>query len=441
MVSYLPVLDLFEFKTKEFSIGDECDLSSDQIVLTEKQVKLLEKVNSRYKFIDIDISRKQIKPKNFVGAIKVGDLTIQIFPKIVKGETKSKKSLAMGNLIRMLLVAEYIHYREIGVAEIDVEKYDFLEILMIIFSTKLLEVLKSNLYYNYRFKWDDLRYVRGRIDIAKYFSRPCRRHVIPCNFNDRTMDNLLNRTLKYTAYLMSRISSSSEAFRRLRKCMSILDPVELVPVSVSEADKIMFNRLNQVYKPLIEMAKIFLSGATIKLQKSHIETFTFLVPMEKLFERFITRLIELREVLPDDLKGAEIEAQKGIGYLAERNEKSKVGVFELIPDVKIEVNGKKFVIDLKYKLLDEQDRKLGVSQEDAYQMYAYATKVNADAVLLIYPNWGLENKIEAQFMFKTPQRDIPLYIRTIDLGKNLLDNDEWERFKEEVKSVFRVLVE
>ena len=66
------------------------------------------------------------------------------------------------------------------------------------------------------------------------------------------------------------------------------------------------------------------------------------------------------------------------------------GKFQLIPNITTVTNsGRQVIINTKYKLLHREDRKLGVSQADLYQMYAYGTQWNVDAMISLYPDiWG-----------------------------------------------------
>lgn len=53
------------------------------------------------------------------------------------------------------------------------------------------------------------------------------------------------------------------------------------------------------------------------------------------------------------------------------------------------------VADAKWKILDDREKKLGISQSDLYQMAGYATRYRVDRLALIYPRqqW-LKNFIE-----------------------------------------------
>lgn len=206
--------------------------------------------------------------------------------------------------------------------------------------------------------------------------------IIPCNYYNLSIDTPLNHTLKCTCYLMSRMVKNTDTFRKLKSISGILNDVTLSPVSLEEIDRIPFTRLNRKFKPFIKICRIFLSHSTLTLQASDVETFSLLIPMETLFERFIA------EVLKEDPEyffgqQASISSQAYIGELAHSEDNSSV--FNLRPDIVVIRNLEVSIIDTKYKLLDNENRKYGVSQADMYQMYAYITKKDATSSMLLYP--------------------------------------------------------
>ena len=55
------------------------------------------------------------------------------------------------------------------------------------------------------------------------------------------------------------------------------------------------------------------------------------------------------------------------------------------------------IADAKWKLLDDREKKLGISQSDLYQMAGYAMRYGVDRLALVYPKqqW-LQNSVNLQ---------------------------------------------
>lgn len=436
------VATLFEYESVNYEIGDKDKVIQEEgkIILTEKTIQELEKLNETRKFIEI--TRKRLKPLNYVGVVKVGDLTLEIFPKFITDRMGNadltKKDVVAKNLLKMLQYTHTVNIKEIDYANIFKEKHSFFEVFISIFARNLLSLLKFRQNKEYVRKHDEIRFVKGKIDFKRY-TNPAKLHIIPCTYYERTVDNTINRVLKYTVYLMSRIVEDRENYRTLCRILDLLDSVTLKPVTIQHIKSISFNRLNADFKPFIDICSIFLEGATLTLQASTVETFSLLIPMESLFEQFIAGVIQSEE-LHKDVFGddARLEVQKHIGYLIEKDGKNLAG---MRPDIVIRLGEEKIIIDTKYKLLNQEDRKLGVSQQDLYQMYAYCRETNAKKALLLYPE-GL-NKID-EISLRTPfklgrDRDIELYVRTIPLQEDLTLDLGWERFVNNLSNVLSCL--
>jgi len=433
------IATLFEYESVDYEIRDKDDAIYEDgktiLSLTEKTMEELEKLNETRKFIEI--TRRKLKPLNYVGVVKTGGITLEIFPKFVtdrRGNADlSKKDIIARNLLKMLQYTHTVNIREIDYASIFKERHSFFEVFISIFAKNLLSLLKCRQNREYMRKYDELRFIKGKIDFRRY-TNPARLHIIPCTYHERAADNIINRTLKYTAYLMSRIVEDRENYRTLRRILDLLDPVTLMPVTLQQVKSITFNRLNADFKPFIDICRIFLEGSTLTLQASTVETFSLLIPMESLFEQFVAGVIQREELHRKVFdSGAELKVQESIGYLIEKDGKK---LAEMRPDIIIKVGDEKVIIDTKYKLLDPEDKKFGVSQQDLYQMYAYCREINARKALLIYPE-GL-NKIN-EIGIKTPfkmgkNRDIELFVRTISLEYDLT-NEGFAKFVNGLRTI------
>lgn len=343
------VATLFEYVSYNLISPSKRDYYSEEsksLYLSEDTLRELVNINEKKQFLDI--RRDTIKPLNCIGVVKAGSINIQIFPKLFKNDNSNlQKALIARNLLKMLSYTEKLSIREINSAELNSEEFDFFEIFIYLFAKKLNEQIKSTQRREYVKNSEEINFVRGRIDTKRY-TNPARLHIIPCNFYQFSLDNTLNRTLKYTCYLMSKIVTNIEIFRLLKSIDAVMDSVSLVPITISEIDRISFNRLNQMFEPFIRTCRIFLSNSTLTLQASEIENFSLLIPMETLFEEFIF------EVLNEDVQyffgpDAIVCSQKNIGKLAKREDGS--GVFNLLPDIVVNIGKEVAIIDTKYKSL------------------------------------------------------------------------------------------
>jgi len=137
----------------------------------------------------------------------------------------------------------------------------------------------------------------------------------------------------------------------------------------------------------------------------------------------------------------QVRSQAIVGKFARDADGTEL--FNLKPDIVIGAPEIEAIIDTKYKQLDRTDRKLGVSQADLYQMYAYATKTNARRCMLLYPEVLLEQKQD--FMLSVPSPDgadvdVPLMIRAIRLSYDFNRREGWEAFRSELREIVKPLI-
>jgi len=418
---------LFEFERYPYELSEKDRFENKTFRLTENTLKKLEDINEQQHFLEIN--RKFIKPLGFVGVIKTGDLTLEIFPKLYRDNHNEKhKQIVAGNLLKMLSVTNRLSIKESDFADLNLAELDLFEVFIQIFARKLSVLIHSAKVREYNKKQNELRFIRGRIDVQKY-SNPARLHIIPCRYHELSADTMINRTLRYSCQLMAKTSQNFQTVRLLRSVVNELDQVELSPVRVVDIDRIVFNRLNRMYEPFIRFCRIFLSHSTLTLQASDVESFSLALPMEKLFEEFIA------EVLLDKPAyffncNPEIKPQCNIGTLAKK--KNAGGIFRLIPDLVVRHGEQVAVIDTKYKILDGEDRRYGVSQADMYQMYAYVTKLQAKAGILLYPD--IDDREYGTFFFEHSnyageEDEVPLYIRSVSLSSDLNTPEGWDSFR------------
>lgn len=112
--------------------------------------------------------------------------------------------------------------------------------------------------------------------------------------------------------------------------------------------------------------------------------FSFLLDMNRLFERFVERLVESAI----DHKRTRVETQVVYSSII-WNADADRGYSRVIPDLVVkgkEVSGRQLAIDAKYKLYDVKK----IDQADIYQTFLYAYALGSEGqqptALLLYPS-------------------------------------------------------
>ena len=432
------VATLFEYRRYPYVSSKKDSFREGTLFLTDKTIGLLESLSSKRPFLEI--GRNSIKPLNYVGVVRANGFTVQIFPKLFTRESyREQRATVAGNLLKMLSHTGNVPITEVDPAGLDLRKTDLFEVFIHLFAKNLLTTIKNLLKREYIQNSDELRVIQGRIDFRRH-TNPARMHIIPCRYHELSVDNLLNRTLKYTCYLMSKAVSDFTTIRLLRSIINHLDPVTLTPVCVAEIDHIAFSRLNRIFEPYIRMCRIFLSNSSLTLQASRIESFSLLIPMERLFEEFISTVLAGDPAYFFGRK-VSVRTQAIVGGLAKDANGTEFS--NMRPDIVIGAPRIEAIIDTKYKQLDQSYRNLGVSQADLYQMYAYAAKTNAERCMLLYPEVLLKQKQDFFLTVRSREGtdvDVSLMIRAVRLSHDLNRREGWEAFRSELREIVRPLI-
>jgi 5-methylcytosine-specific restriction enzyme subunit McrC len=265
-----------------------------------------------------------------------------------------------------------------------------LDLFIVHFADRLLAEVRHGLPRQYRAQEDDLRALRGRLDIVRQFTahavRPDR---LACRFDMLDADTPLLRIMKACVVLLARHSRAQETQRKLAELRFLLAGVRDVPRRDLPWTEVRIDRTNGRWRTLLALAKLLLGQ---HWQQTHAdarqpEGITLLFPMHELFERYVT--VQARRALTP--LGLEVVAQGGFeNCLGEwrSGEVCRGRVFRTRPDILVRRHGKVLaVVDMKWKALsaDPLDRRHGVSQADVYQLMAYARLYRCDRLLLLYP--------------------------------------------------------
>ena len=148
------------------------------------------------------------------------------------------------------------------------------------------------------------------------------------------------------------------------------------------------------------MSRMFLLNKTSGFTMDIHESFCFLFPTELPFEGFIGGF--MKEIVEE--KGGKVRLQQSDMHLIEDIQyagQSLGAAFTMRHDILVELNGKVFILDTKYKQVsrfegDTETVKKVVSEEpkhaDIYQVCEYARKRNINDVFLLYPMYRYEDK-------------------------------------------------
>lgn len=349
-------------------------------------------------------NRHTIAAQQFVGTVQVGQLTIDVLPKIEGTAAAVSDTAVRHNLVAMLLVALDLDIGEGDMARIAVQRQGILDILIRLFCDKLFAQVHRGLVRRYEAQEGQLAVLRGRLGVAEQVrlnaANPAR---LFCRFDEFQADSPLNRVFKAALRLLLRVANNLDNQRRLAELLLVFEEIADIPAASLPWQQVGFDRLNERYRPAFRLAELFLKRSAPDVTGGRAAGFSLFFDMNNLFEEYVGRVA----VRVFRSRGIQVRLQGPQRFLAV-DESSGANAFAMRPDAVGMKNGQvAWIIDTKWKQLSPEEVREGASQSDLYQMYAYANNYGCSDVVLLYPHHaalGAYGGTRASYSLQTPIR-------------------------------------
>jgi len=354
---------------------------------------------------------------NYTGFIQMNKTRLLIYPKIARRvQDDSLFDKAFEILVKMLVFTEFIQVKHIAAPlSTGLYKGDILELLIGIFVNELLLLFNKDINRSYSPVTENETFIRGKINFTENIKRNSYRHHLHLlEYEQFTENILMNRIFKSVILNLLNRSTLKENKIKLRQALLWLEDVNQIKLTSDIWDQVVFTRLNYHYKTVFNMAKIFYNNSSVNLNKGDESTFSFLVPVNKLFECMVYKLLN-DAAFPD----INVQYQEPLRYLGTMNGQSS---FLLKPDMSLVRNDDVLMIfDAKYKEVFSEVGNISLSQDDIYQMLAYSIRYNCNQIVLVYPKLlGTTEDKGLLCDIKIPKNDSMLTIKAIQIN---LEND------------------
>ncbi|MHB1425485.1 MAG: McrC family protein [Gemmataceae bacterium] len=310
----------------------------------------------------------------------------------------------------------------------------------------------------YRPEEDELRSrIRGRLHVARYARLAVRGkpHILPCRWDEFTVDNWDNRILWAAARRLKQIAghlapeAAAWVWQPFKGLLPWFSAVAEVPITVHDLRKSRLGRTSRYYRHALAWAELLLRGSDVPTAGGQAPP--LVLDSNKAFEKFAA--VVARAALPDAAEW-QCDFQKRLPFLeGELIQKRKRKPDILLAESRaIRSRGEakyKAVGDAKYKkVLERVDSaalesveellKVGILSADWNQLYVYMRISGATCGFFIVPFWKAKGDHIAwrdNFQFVESPRDGNMKVRLAVLGLNLLQ--PLQKVKEEAADRLR----
>lgn len=321
--------------------------------------------------IFFDVMHKKIRFCEFVGVIKIGDLTIEVLPKSDKHEIEEFTGQAIWQkvLIDMLKIALDLSVEITTHADINLSNHSVLDAYLHLFLSEVQKLCHQGLVKKYRRDQNNQYALKGKLLMQQHITKNmvhAERFYVEHTVYDRNniYNSILLKALRCIAALNKQGSLSNA-------CGAILlDFPECADVKVSEKlfQRLHYDRKTERYKKAIELARIILLNYHPDISGGNNNILAIMFDMNRLWEAYICAM--LRKA------GYNVFLQSKTAFWQSKTGKKR----DLKPDLVIKKGDNSFVLDTKWKYNSE------VSTQDLRQMFAYSHYFDSKQTYLVYPD-------------------------------------------------------
>ena len=289
----------------------------------------------------------------------------------------SDKGILIQNIYYMLAYAFQIlrqeNYEEVAAEEFDKIEDLFAEIL----AKGVSAQLKQGLYREYIVQNDDLPILRGKLHMGGTIRhRLQQERLLSCEYDELSVNNLLNRILKTTMLLLVREKSVGiKQKHALKKVLLFFDNVDTLEPHSIQWGRICLQRSNRSYEMLINICRLVLEGMLQTTESGQYKMAAFSDEhMERLYEKFI---LEYYHQHHPHLHASAAQVKWDL------DEDTDSSFLSFLPtmqtDIMLRHGGTTLIIDAKYygHSMQYHHDSYSVHSGNLYQIYAYVKNQQA----------------------------------------------------------------
>lgn len=405
------------FEQSEIRVGARTDADTERLGQEDAAalVDLGERMGARFASW---AGPARLRIQQFVGVIRVGDLQLEILPKL---DGLPEPARVRRNLLAMLAETQDLEVQESEAAFFEESVEPFICAVARLYCRRLLEAVRRGLRQDYVLHQEPLPRVRGKIDWpSQAKSQTSQRLEFNCIFDERSEDTPLNRALKAALLRAGKLleeASNANVVTELRHSMASV--IDVCPPGEA-LRRLQTDRMNRHLEPLLALAKLILANRNPDLGRAvhgSRSTYALVWDMNVLFEEYVGR--RARAALGP--RGYAVDLQEDASEYLAKEVNGDRDAFLLRPDILVRRDGKPCVVaDTKWKRLSSDETNLGISGADIYQVLAYAHRYRTDRAVLVYPHHPALRQPGVQREFLThaasPSR-VSVRVVSVDLAR------------------------
>lgn len=349
---------LIVFEHNKITVGQ--DLTSEQHLTLQK----FHSKNDKY----FTLVQNGVKFNQFVGVLQVGNLTIEILPKL---DDDNDEKTWRDRLISMLKYVGYLKVHTPTQSSLSVHHSSILELYIELFCREVETLMHKGLIKKYRIEESNQKALNGALVFSKHISKNLvHKELFFVRSSTYDVNHQIHQLLYAALLVLKRLQISPSLHTLIAKITMFFPEQKKITVTQKTFDTLRFNRKTETYRPALMIAKLILLQFHPDVKEGKNDILALLFDMNRLWEAYV---------------GTFLKRNLGEGYEISTKYNSRdftTNGKSIKPDIIIAKEDKKIILDAKWKQKKEKDN---VASSDMYQIYAYGKFFNVDNVALIYP--------------------------------------------------------
>lgn len=344
------------------------------------------------------LTHKGVQFKQYVGALQVGTLLVEILPKTDQLEQETQ--LWSSFLLDMLRYCQLLRYESMSTASLRTLQHSILELYYELLLQEVAALLHQGLYKTHRSVLANRGALKGQIHFAKQIAHNLiHKERFYTTAADLSFQNPFNQTIYAALQLLQRSNLPFELDTLLQQ-IQLQFPAQSSSTNWQQ-QPFQYNRQNQHYRKAIQIAQLLLQHQRPDLQQGQDPLIAILFDMNLLFEEYLFRQLQ-RAAVPS----IRLRRQYSVPFWKRRY---------IRPDILLEYNGKTVVLDTKWKHLPSAKPPM----QDIQQAFVYGQYFKAHQTVLIYPKTTpTQSNASSPFLLKNRLPSSNCSIHFVEIIKN-----------------------
>lgn len=319
--------------------------------------------------------------RNYVGLIQMNNgFQIQVLPKISFGEGNDDGNKETKKVfLKMLRSMKDFPSKVFNDASLKVDRMNLYELFINMYLQEVRQLVKRGIKSAYVSREDNLKYYKGKLLVGQQIrANVGHKERFYVSFDEFQPNRPENRLIKATLKKLQRLTASAENAKEIRQLLTAFEMVDPSTNYQKDFSMVIIDRNTKDYERLMQWSKVFLMNKSFTIFSGSTVSRALLFPMESVYESYVAE--QMKTIMTP--AGWKVSSQDKGYYLFTEPRRQ----FALRPDIVLEREGRKIIMDTKWKSLSDNEKaNYDISQADMYQMFAYAKKYNTREIWLLYP--------------------------------------------------------